>query len=323
MPVKIIIDLPTMKAWRPKRLYKEHSGFVPSVCNTLRVGSLEYFRKHYQDEIADPREGKANFTINALGSWNEVSSWLNNTTYGIYGGMLRTLGVSNGWPINWPIDKVVELRSGEVNLDEETLPGKAEFSIQLRKLNHADLISAVCVISYAATNSLIYCLKRSAPNSSVLKDWDQYWELPAEGVETFALNLAKSLLVQPEEWSVRRADTNDEFLASDLGPWKVQRIYERDLSEECNYILYDIRDVIYVGSAETVMLGMNYPWHWSKELMFNVAFFKGPTFEIQEETRIVFHLVKRIGNRFVGLNPTSEAVVVSIPDEMRSQIVEH
>jgi hypothetical protein len=324
MPVKIINDLPTMKAWQPKRLYKETtSEFLPSECNTLQVGSLEYFRKHYKDEIADPREGKANFTINALGSWVEVSSWLNNTTYGVFGGFFDGLEVSNGWPKDWSIDKLFTFTSGKLNLDHETLPGDVEFKVQLRKAKDLDLISAVCVISYSAANSLIYCLKRSVPNSSVLKDCDQYWEIPSGEVETFALNMAKSLLAQSDKWSVRRADTNNEFLASDLGSWKVQKIYEKNLSEECNYILYSIRDVIYVASAETVMLAINYPWSWSKALMFNASFFKGPTFELQEETRIVFHLVKRIGDRFIGLNPTSETIIISIPDEMRSQIGEH
>jgi hypothetical protein len=323
MSVEKIVDYATLPKWQQRTLYKEaETQWLPSKCGTLRVGTLEYFRTNYQDEIADSEEGKPNFTINALGSWQEVSSWLNNSSYGVFYAYFIDQICPTHWPENWPENEFCDFQPVDLSLDHEGLPGTATFKFRVIKYSGQDLVFAVFVTSYSAHNTLIYCLKRTGPTEGTLNGYDACWMISASKVEEFANNMAAAILSPNCPFQIRRTDNQEVCLTNDLGRWTIGELGEISIDEEGNYLLYKIRDVIYAASKETVQLSINYPWAWSKGLIFNAPFFKGPGFEQQAETRIVFYLVKREKGMLVGLNPVCQTVTFPIPKEMSDQIEE-
>ncbi len=231
------------------------------------------------------------------------------------------------WPNEWPLDSPLSFDSKSRNYDYENLPGDISFSIQILKNSHpnpeVDLVYAVCRASYTALNALIYCFRSTPPSGGVSSEYDASRGISEKDVERFAASMAETIVSPPNAFQIAKADNGELISTADLGQWTVGKIGEVTLLEGQCYLLYKIQDVVYTESNETIQLSINYPWSWSKGLFFHSSFFKGPGFEGQDETRIVFYLMMVQNGKHIGLNPIASTVVFPISSEIANLILEN
>lgn len=316
--------LPDFYRWSPKLLYKEcKRQFLPLDCGTLQVGSLKYFRNHYDDEIADKLEGKTFFAIPGLGTWLEISSWLHNTTYSAFGEFLGSIGSPDSWPKDWAVDIPFCVDLGEISLDSDMVPGAVRFEVCLRNCaRDYDLVNANCRASYTASNAFIFCLKRTPPDAENLKGYDSHWTLLPDSVEMFAKTLAEALIERVDHWSVQLDGETEVIPASVFDGWNIRRIGDGLPQPEGASIYYSVGDILYVNSPNGIMLSPNYPWDWSKKLFFNSPFFKTPKHKDEAETRIAFFLMFNMNGKIIGLNPVEQNVIIPLSDQIRAMLRE-
>jgi hypothetical protein len=329
MGPKLITDrihhLHEILKWRKKLLYKEcNPEFMPSRCGTVQIGSLKYFRNHYKNEIADKLEGKTFFELPCLGSWLEVSSWLNNTSLGRFGGIFPDYKYPKHWPDDWDIGVGYTFPTPPFSIDEDFVPGwiKFDFGIVKYPENASELVEAVCKAEYTASNAFLFCLKHTAPDPATLQDYTASWRILRSQVLSFAERLATSIASNAEKWSVLAGDEPNARPASEFGTWNVGAVGQNMVQDDGVYVLYAIGDVLYLNATDGIKFSFNYPWAWSKELFFLSPFFKTTDFRDQSETRIVFYLVKKSGKKFVGLNPVEDTVLIPFNDGLADCVVE-
>ncbi len=315
---------PPIANWRPKLLFKEcPAEYYPTTVGNVQIGSLNYFRKHHQEEIADKQEGITTFDLQGRGSWAEVASWLNNSTFGMFGGAVRsqpyTTNFPGSWPVNWLLGRFTRL-SGvpSHDLDVDDVPGVLSCDFYVSKHPKLDIVEARSLTHYSASNAFIFCMKKSPPSTETLRSYNSHWVVDADNVMALAEDMAGSLCAYTDNFEVSGNFFDGAKIARELGEWCFKPLGALGpQSPPGPYVLFAVGDVIYVGEGNTVNLSKNYPWDWFKYLLVLAPLFKSPDFADQEETRIIFYLVYWDGSTTRGINPVSDLVRLPLSNFIR------
>jgi len=315
--------LPDFYSSPNKDLFKElPKKFDPRKCHNLQVGTLDFYRKYNHGEIGDPLEGNVIFELQALGSWLEVASWLNNTTFGLFGGHIGADYLERGWPNKWPMRRPIHLDFGALHpLNEDDVPGGVHYQVMLVNGVEGleDLVQVICKARYSALSAFVFCMKDTPNFVGIDNKNDFMFKISAPNVKKFAANVAESLAKITPTFRVTSTFHDRSALASLFGNWQFCELGFMPLNAPNGpYIHYSVGDVVYVQPGNEVKVSMNFPWHWTKQLFFRSPLFKDIKFSHHRETRVILNLVYLHDGKTYGMNPLDDVVRIPASSDLLS-----
>jgi hypothetical protein len=188
-------DTNLLKKGRSTKLVKS-TNFLPRESENIQIGSLKFYRKSDNKEIADEREGYVVFSID-FGSGVVVSyEWLNDIMFGLLGHLVqRDSNLSNVRFFSMVIDYE--------NLVGDSVPGEMRVDVGAVSFSNIGTesirVGGQLILEYRAFNSLIFCCSHLpeefeiSPENRIFKGYKAYWTLEIEGRHSFAEFLARAV----------------------------------------------------------------------------------------------------------------------------------
>jgi len=248
---------------------------------TLKLATLEHYRKTEIEQISDTDEGVTFFDIDICSPVNVDKKWFNTLFQGI-------------------------MRVGGDRYEAVPIPGQCEtqisnWSVDDRHPAYVVIERANISIKRQAVNSLIFCMSQSRTPGDcigIFPDYDDEWSIRANDIHRFLDQIANAIK--------RRMCDNSKasIIAPEINPVEVD-VYFAHMS-----VLYADRNIIITKDHKTDINNL-------VKHMTNAAFIKPISFEKEKEYRFSFILT----HKGQTISTLSDTVIINIDDEFLKLIV--
>lgn len=249
---------------------------------TLKLATLEHYRKTEIEQIADANEGRLFFDIDIESPITVHKKWFNTL-------FQRQIGFGDAGcePVHFPGVFVAKVNK--------------QFKYSSKSASHAIIEHGHISIQRQAVRSLVFCMSESTEPGDcreLFPDYDDEWSIKREDIKGFIAELVDCIYE-------RLLDQNEELvIPKEIDPKEIQ-------------IHVDDKSVFYADRNISITKDKTIDIESLVEHMAHTAFFKPTSFKKEREYRLNFVLVHNGRN----IDPLIDTVIIKASDRLMEYVI--
>lgn len=314
-PWRLVGDWAPLREMKSELLLKScKRENLPQNRGSIRIGSLDYFRRINDEELRDADEGCITYQIKFVGEVRVQYSWLNDLTFGYFGSVYER----NSENFNM---QFVDYEANFRDMTHDGLPGDMRFDIQkltiIRMVGEFVDLSGYLSISYKPHNCLAFCCHHLQgdislnPNSRMFENYDAYWSCSIKNRGFLAFSMATAIATTIVRDQISPNHNIGEIQKSGDDSINVFEFNSGGGVDGLN-LMYTQFPVSYASRTITVLRQSDVNPATVKAQIFHSPFLKSLKYSRDREYRIVFRFFHKAGSTITGVRFVGDYLEIPI-----------